>query len=165
MRRSAQIVLLACLPALASAAFAFDNGQYEHVPPDIRAWFKGVIAPNGVPCCDISDGHRTEYDVRVNDDAHLLRSRRQETMLVFLPPVGLRVLSEAHSLVLGERAPSDERGEAEGPKDSLDLLDLHFTAGNGDTDLFLVRFNGDHVPSVVTLGAMRNAALPELRAS
>jgi hypothetical protein len=64
MRRSAQIVLLACLPALASAAFAFDNGQYEHVPPDIRAWFKGVIAPNGVPCCDISDGHRTEYDVR-----------------------------------------------------------------------------------------------------
>jgi hypothetical protein len=28
---------------------------------DIRAWFKSVIAPNGVPCCDISDGHRTEY--------------------------------------------------------------------------------------------------------
>ena len=25
----------------------------------------GIIsAPNGVPCCDISDGHRTEYDVR-----------------------------------------------------------------------------------------------------
>src|SRR3984893_5806259 len=64
MRRFAQIVLLACLSALASAALAFDNGQYDNVPPDIRAWFKGVIAPNGVPCCDISDGHRTEYDVR-----------------------------------------------------------------------------------------------------
>ena len=64
MRRFAQIALLACLSALAGAAFAFDNGQYENVPPDIRAWFKGVIAPNGVPCCDISDGHRTEYDFR-----------------------------------------------------------------------------------------------------
>jgi hypothetical protein len=64
MRRFAQAALLACCCALAGAAFAFDNGQYEHVPPDIRAWFKSVIAPNGVPCCDISDGHRTEYDVR-----------------------------------------------------------------------------------------------------
>jgi len=64
MRRFAQIVLLACLSALASGALAFDNGQYDNVPPDIRTWFKGVIAPNGVPCCDISDGHRHEYDVR-----------------------------------------------------------------------------------------------------
>jgi len=29
-----------------------------------RAWFKGVRSPAGVLCCDISDGHRTEYDVR-----------------------------------------------------------------------------------------------------
>ena len=62
MRRFAPIALLACACALTGAAFAFDNGQYENVPPDIRAWFKGVIAPNGVPCCDISDGHRTDYD-------------------------------------------------------------------------------------------------------
>jgi hypothetical protein len=62
MRRFAQIALLASSCALASAAFAFDNGQFGNVPADIRAWFKGVIAPNGVPCCDISDGHRTEYD-------------------------------------------------------------------------------------------------------
>ncbi|MBT1515254.1 hypothetical protein KIP88_32700 [Bradyrhizobium sp. SRL28] len=41
------------------------KGQFGHVPPDIRAWFKSVIAPNGVPCCDESDGHRTTYDVRV----------------------------------------------------------------------------------------------------
>ena len=50
--------------ALTSAALAVDNGQFDHVPPDIRAWFKSVIAPNGVPCCDVSDGHRTNYDVR-----------------------------------------------------------------------------------------------------
>jgi hypothetical protein len=24
---------------------------------------QGVIAPNGVPCCDITDGHRTVYDI------------------------------------------------------------------------------------------------------
>ena len=66
MRRFAQIALLACLSALTGAALAFDNGQYENVPPEIRAWFKGVIAPNGVPCCDIADGHRTEYDMRTD---------------------------------------------------------------------------------------------------
>jgi hypothetical protein len=64
MRRLAPFALLACLSVLASAAIAFDNGQYENVAPDIRAWFKSVMAPNGVPCCDISDGHRTTYDVR-----------------------------------------------------------------------------------------------------
>jgi hypothetical protein len=64
MRRLAHIALLACLSILATAAFAFDNGQYENVPPDIRTWFKSVMAPNGVPCCDISDGHKTEYDFR-----------------------------------------------------------------------------------------------------
>ncbi len=62
MRRFAPIALLMGLSA--SAALAFDDGQYQNVPADIRAWFKGVTASNGVPCCDISDGHRTEYDVR-----------------------------------------------------------------------------------------------------
>ena len=64
MRKLVPITLLLACCALAGTALAFDNGQYENVPPDIRAWFKGVIAPNGVPCCDISDGHRTEYDYR-----------------------------------------------------------------------------------------------------
>jgi hypothetical protein len=62
--RMHRLVLCVWLAALTSAAFAFDNGQYDHVPPDIRAWFKSVIAPNGVPCCDVSDGHHTDYDVR-----------------------------------------------------------------------------------------------------
>jgi hypothetical protein len=64
MQKFAQAAFLASLMALGSTASAFDNGQYENVPADIRAWFKSVMAPNGVPCCDISDGHRTEYDVR-----------------------------------------------------------------------------------------------------
>ena len=63
MRRYRTIVV-AMFVAVTSAALGFDNGQYEKVAADIRAWFKGVIAPNGVPCCDMSDGHRTEYDVR-----------------------------------------------------------------------------------------------------
>jgi hypothetical protein len=64
MRRLVQILLPAMTAALANAALAFDNGQYDDIPADIRAWFRNVLAPNGVPCCDISDGHRTEYDVR-----------------------------------------------------------------------------------------------------
>ena len=64
MRRFVQIASFAYLTALAGATFAFDNGQYENVPPDIRAWFKGIIASNGVPCCDMADGHRTDYDFR-----------------------------------------------------------------------------------------------------
>ena len=64
MRRLAHVAVLASFVTLAGAALAFDNGQYDNVPADIRAWFKSVIAPNGVPCCDISDGHRTSYDVR-----------------------------------------------------------------------------------------------------
>jgi hypothetical protein len=47
MRRFAQIALLASSCAVASAALAFDNGQYEYVPADVRGGFKGVIAPNG----------------------------------------------------------------------------------------------------------------------
>ena len=64
MQRFALIVVLSLATLIATAAYAFDNGQYENVPADIRAWFKSVVAPNGVPCCDISDGHRTEYDFR-----------------------------------------------------------------------------------------------------
>ncbi len=64
MRGCRPIALLACVVALAGTADAFDNGQYKNVPADIRAWFKGVVSPSGVPCCDISDGRRTAYDVR-----------------------------------------------------------------------------------------------------
>jgi len=64
MRRYALIVMLVLMAALASATHAFDRGQYENVAADIRAWFKSVVSPSGVPCCDIADGHRTSYDQR-----------------------------------------------------------------------------------------------------
>jgi len=47
-------------------AFAVDNGQWGEVPDHVRSWFKNVRAPNGVPCCDIADGHRTDYDIRAD---------------------------------------------------------------------------------------------------
>jgi hypothetical protein len=64
MRRCWLVVVTAIAVALGGAAHAFDRGQYENVPADVRAWFKGVVSPSGVPCCDISDGHRTVYDIR-----------------------------------------------------------------------------------------------------
>jgi len=64
MRWRRLIALIAGAVALAGDVHAFDRGQYQNVPDDIRAWFKGVLSPSGVPCCDISDGHRTAYDLR-----------------------------------------------------------------------------------------------------
>jgi hypothetical protein len=47
-----------------TATHAVDRGQFQNVPDDVRAWFKSVKSPKGVPCCDVSDGHRTAYDMR-----------------------------------------------------------------------------------------------------
>jgi hypothetical protein len=58
------MVVITVAAVLGGVAHAFDNGQYDHVPDDIRAWFKGVVSPSGVPCCDIADGRRTSYDLR-----------------------------------------------------------------------------------------------------
>jgi hypothetical protein len=64
MRNGAQVVMVVAALAATGAARAVDRGQFNDVPDDIRAWFKGVTAPSGVRCCDISDGHRTDYEVR-----------------------------------------------------------------------------------------------------
>jgi hypothetical protein len=64
MKRRTAAWLLASLSLWSAAAAAMDNGQYQSVPDNIRSWFKSVRSPHGVPCCDISDGHRTDYDVR-----------------------------------------------------------------------------------------------------
>lgn len=58
------LLLFGALSFAAGPARAVDHGQFEDVRDDIRAWFKGVRSPDGIPCCDISDGHRTSYDVR-----------------------------------------------------------------------------------------------------
>jgi hypothetical protein len=55
------------LALVAPAARGFDRGQYDDVPDDIRTWFKSVKNADGIPCCDISDGHRTTYDVRAGN--------------------------------------------------------------------------------------------------
>jgi hypothetical protein len=57
-------LLIASLAGLPIAAQALDNGQYGGVPDNVRSWFKSVRSPHGVPCCDISDGHRTAFDMR-----------------------------------------------------------------------------------------------------
>jgi len=54
----ASALSLACV----TVTHAFDNGQYESIDPKIRDWFKSVRSKNGIPCCDIADGHRTDYD-------------------------------------------------------------------------------------------------------
>lgn len=66
MRKAAPIVMF-ILALTLTAARAVDRGQFADVPDDIRAWFKSVVSPSGVPCCDISDGHRTSYEVRGGD--------------------------------------------------------------------------------------------------
>jgi hypothetical protein len=47
-----------------AVTLARDSGQWGDTPDNVRAWFKSVRSPSGVPCCDIADGHRTDYDVR-----------------------------------------------------------------------------------------------------
>jgi hypothetical protein len=53
----AGIISLSCV----TVTHAFDNGQYQNLDPKIRDWFKSVRSKNGVPCCDIADGHRTTW--------------------------------------------------------------------------------------------------------
>ena len=66
MRIITRGLFVAALSSLPFAAVAIDNGQYNNVPDNIRSWFKNVRSPHGVPCCDIADGHRTEYDMRTD---------------------------------------------------------------------------------------------------
>ncbi len=49
---------------ISTAAAAFDNGQWNDVPEHVRSWFKSVLSPSGVHCCDIADGHRTDWEIR-----------------------------------------------------------------------------------------------------
>ena len=64
MHGLAKIALVVVLMCVGASVKAIDRGQYDNAPDHIRKWFKSVIAPNGVPCCDISDSYRTEYDYR-----------------------------------------------------------------------------------------------------
>jgi hypothetical protein len=48
MLRRRLIALIACVIALAGAAHAFDKGQYENVPADVRAWFTSLRSDHNV---------------------------------------------------------------------------------------------------------------------
>ena len=43
-------------------------GQFDNIDPATREWFKSVKSKNGVPCCDIADGHKTAF--KVDSDGH-----------------------------------------------------------------------------------------------
>lgn len=64
MRMIMRGLTIAVVIGLPCAAPAFDNGQYNDISDNVRSWFKNVRSPHGVPCCDIADGHRTQYDIR-----------------------------------------------------------------------------------------------------
>jgi hypothetical protein len=67
MHGLAKLALVVASMGVTASLHAVDRGQFKDVPEEIRAWFKGVTGPNGVPCCDVADGHRTRYDVRDGD--------------------------------------------------------------------------------------------------
>ena len=47
MRLCALLLVLGTLILASGAVRAVDRGQFENVPDDIRAWFKGVRNPSG----------------------------------------------------------------------------------------------------------------------
>jgi hypothetical protein len=69
-----RLAATAALLTAALAAFAVgtpagghDNGQFTNVSPAVQDWFHNVRSPSGVPCCDVADGHRTEFQMRKNE--------------------------------------------------------------------------------------------------
>jgi hypothetical protein len=62
-RRTA-IVSCAIGALFSTMAVAFDNGQWNDVPDRVRSWFKSLRSPAGIHCCDVADGHRTDWEIR-----------------------------------------------------------------------------------------------------
>lgn len=58
-------IVVALLTLVTRGHAAWQNVAQEWEPynltPEQKSWFKGVRSPHGVPCCDISDGHRTTW--------------------------------------------------------------------------------------------------------
>ena len=62
--RPAAILASAIGALISTAALPFDNGQWNDVPDQVRSWFKSLRSPAGVHCCDVADGHRTDWEIR-----------------------------------------------------------------------------------------------------
>ena len=62
------IILLLTLVSRGRADWTKVAGEWEQYRLDESqvGWFKSIKAPNGVPCCDISDGHPTEMERRAD---------------------------------------------------------------------------------------------------
>lgn len=56
-------LLMIFLPRPSWAKWENVAGEWEpyNLTPEQKLWFKSVRSPHGVPCCDISDGHRTTW--------------------------------------------------------------------------------------------------------
>jgi hypothetical protein len=53
------------IAVLIGMARAADVGQIPpNTSPAVREWFRGVQSQSGMLCCDIADGHLTDYEVR-----------------------------------------------------------------------------------------------------
>ena len=57
------LIALLAFCAIGSAT-AMDREELKNVPPEVRALFENMKAPNGTVCCSYADGHRTDYDIR-----------------------------------------------------------------------------------------------------
>ena len=62
--RPAATLAFAIGAVISTAAAAFDRGQWNDVPDHVRSWFKSLRNPAGFLCCDVADGHRTDWDLR-----------------------------------------------------------------------------------------------------
>lgn len=55
-------VILALVIAL-SPAQAHKTAEWERIDRDTEKWFKSLRDKDGTPCCDISDGHATQWKI------------------------------------------------------------------------------------------------------
>jgi len=61
------VVTTVAISILVWASFAYgrDVGQIPpNLDPAVRKWFQSLKSNAGGFCCDVADGHRTEYDIR-----------------------------------------------------------------------------------------------------
>jgi hypothetical protein len=64
LRKHSRRIATLMFCAVSTIAAAMDRGQFQNVPPEIRAWFENMRSPKGISCCSYADGHRTGYDIR-----------------------------------------------------------------------------------------------------
>lgn len=85
-----RILVLAYCLCLCLPAHAIDNGQWNDVDPATRSWFKSVKSPNGVPCCDIADGHKTAFKVDAEGNYYVpINFENKDDPWVPVPPTSV----------------------------------------------------------------------------